>query len=106
MTAALIDGKAFADGLRGRIAEAVQSLGRTHGLTPGLAVVLVGENPASQVYVRSKARQTVEVGKSAHTEVPGVDRLGGKARGVVEPARVGLVEHHDVHATVEVHIRG
>jgi methylenetetrahydrofolate dehydrogenase (NADP+)/methenyltetrahydrofolate cyclohydrolase len=62
MTAALIDGKAFADGLRGRIAEAVQALGRTHGLTPGLAVVLVGENPASQVYVRSKARQTVEAG--------------------------------------------
>jgi methylenetetrahydrofolate dehydrogenase (NADP+)/methenyltetrahydrofolate cyclohydrolase len=58
----VIDGKAFAAGLRQRIAGAVASLGSEHGLTPGLAVVLVGENPASQVYVRNKARQTVETG--------------------------------------------
>ncbi len=62
MGAEIIDGKAFAATLRGRIAEHVARLGRDHGVTPGLAVVLVGEDPASQVYVRNKGRQTLEVG--------------------------------------------
>ncbi|HEY0918016.1 bifunctional methylenetetrahydrofolate dehydrogenase/methenyltetrahydrofolate cyclohydrolase [Devosia sp.] len=62
MTARIIDGKAFAEGLRGRIAGHVQRLQREHGITPGLAVVIVGEDPGSQVYVRNKARQTVEAG--------------------------------------------
>jgi methylenetetrahydrofolate dehydrogenase (NADP+)/methenyltetrahydrofolate cyclohydrolase len=62
MTARIIDGKARAEALRKQIAEAARLLGQKHGLVPGLAVVLVGENPASQVYVRSKARQTVEAG--------------------------------------------
>jgi methylenetetrahydrofolate dehydrogenase (NADP+) / methenyltetrahydrofolate cyclohydrolase len=62
MTARIIDGKAYAEGLRGRIAEHVARLQRDHGLTPGLAVVIVGEDPASQVYVTSKAKQTVELG--------------------------------------------
>jgi methylenetetrahydrofolate dehydrogenase (NADP+)/methenyltetrahydrofolate cyclohydrolase len=62
MTTRIIDGKAYAEGLRGRIAEHVARLQRDHGLTPGLAVVIVGEDPASQVYVASKAKQTVEVG--------------------------------------------
>ena len=57
-----IDGKAFAQGLRERVGEAVSSLQRDHGLTPGLAVVLVGEEPASQVYVRNKGKQTLEAG--------------------------------------------
>jgi methylenetetrahydrofolate dehydrogenase (NADP+)/methenyltetrahydrofolate cyclohydrolase len=61
MTAEIIDGKAFAEGLRGRVAEHVAAL-RAQGVTPGLAVVLVGEDPASQVYVRNKGRQTVEAG--------------------------------------------
>ncbi len=60
--ARIIDGKAFAAGLRTRIAAGVAQVQRTHDLTPGLAVVLVGENPASEVYVRNKARQTQEVG--------------------------------------------
>ena len=60
-----IDGKAFADGLRARIARDVAALKRDHGITPGLAVVLVGEDPASQVYVRNKAKQTVEVGMTS-----------------------------------------
>jgi methylenetetrahydrofolate dehydrogenase (NADP+)/methenyltetrahydrofolate cyclohydrolase len=60
--AKVIDGKKFAEGLRGRIGDAVTLLRTNHGLTPGLAVVLVGEDPASQVYVRNKAKQTVEVG--------------------------------------------
>ena len=54
MTAERIDGKAFAAGLRERIATAVQGLKDRHDLTPGLAVILVGEDPASQVYVKSK----------------------------------------------------
>jgi methylenetetrahydrofolate dehydrogenase (NADP+)/methenyltetrahydrofolate cyclohydrolase len=62
MTAKVIDGKAFAAKLREQIAAEVQTLKADHGLQPGLAVVLVGENPASQVYVANKARQTVEVG--------------------------------------------
>ncbi len=62
MTARIIDGKAFAEGLRGRIAGHVQRLQSEHGITPGLAVVIVGEDPGSQVYVRNKAKQTVEAG--------------------------------------------
>jgi len=63
--AALIDGKAFAASLRGRVAEAVARLKAEPGLTPGLAVVLVGEDPASQVYVRSKGKQTLECGMNS-----------------------------------------
>jgi methylenetetrahydrofolate dehydrogenase (NADP+)/methenyltetrahydrofolate cyclohydrolase len=62
MTAAIIDGKSFAEGLKGRIAGHVQRLKAEHDLTPGLAVVIVGSDPASQVYVASKAKQTVELG--------------------------------------------
>ena len=62
MTAQVIDGKAFAAEVRGRVAEHVTRLKDKHDLVPGLAVVLVGEDPASQVYVRSKGKQTVEVG--------------------------------------------
>lgn len=58
----VIDGKAAAAALRADLAGKVADLKRDHGLTPGLAVVLVGEDPASQVYVRNKAKQTVEVG--------------------------------------------
>ncbi|HLM41085.1 MAG TPA: bifunctional methylenetetrahydrofolate dehydrogenase/methenyltetrahydrofolate cyclohydrolase FolD [Microvirga sp.] len=61
MSATIIDGKAYAQGLRARIARAVGDLSR-QGVTPGLAVVIVGEDPASQLYVANKARQTVEVG--------------------------------------------
>ncbi|MCC7017172.1 MAG: bifunctional methylenetetrahydrofolate dehydrogenase/methenyltetrahydrofolate cyclohydrolase FolD [Rhodospirillales bacterium] len=60
--ARLIDGKAFAESLRARTARRVESLIARSGTKPGLAVVLVGENPASQVYVRNKAKQTVEAG--------------------------------------------
>jgi len=63
--AKIIDGKAFAAQLRERIAAAVARLKEDHGLTPGLAVVLVGENPASRVYVRSKGKQTVEAGMNS-----------------------------------------
>ncbi len=58
----IIDGKAFAAALRARVGEGVAALKSRHGLTPGLAVVLVGEDPASQIYVRNKGRQTEAVG--------------------------------------------
>jgi methylenetetrahydrofolate dehydrogenase (NADP+)/methenyltetrahydrofolate cyclohydrolase len=60
--ATVIDGKAFAAGLRKRVAAVVADLVAEHDLKPGLAVVLVGEDPASQVYVRNKGKQTVETG--------------------------------------------
>ncbi len=62
MTADIIDGKAFANRVRADVAKRVASLRTNHGLTPGLAVVLVGEDPASKVYVRSKNRHTIEAG--------------------------------------------
>ena len=65
MTATIIDGKAFAATVREKVATHVARLKDEHGITPGLAVVLVGEDPASQVYVRSKGKQTVEVGMNS-----------------------------------------
>jgi methylenetetrahydrofolate dehydrogenase (NADP+)/methenyltetrahydrofolate cyclohydrolase len=62
MTAAIIDGKAFAAGLRGRVAERVASFIQQAGRAPGLAVVLVGDDPASAVYVRSKGKATKDAG--------------------------------------------
>ncbi|MBO9478013.1 bifunctional methylenetetrahydrofolate dehydrogenase/methenyltetrahydrofolate cyclohydrolase FolD [Shimia sp. R11_0] len=65
MTAQIIDGKAFAATVREKVAGHVARLKEDHGITPGLAVVLVGEDPASQVYVRSKGKQTVEAGMNS-----------------------------------------
>ncbi|MFH1806224.1 MAG: bifunctional methylenetetrahydrofolate dehydrogenase/methenyltetrahydrofolate cyclohydrolase FolD [Pseudomonadota bacterium] len=64
-TAKIIDGKAFAARLRTDIAAEVTRLKAAHGVTPGLAVVLVGEDPASQVYVRNKGKQTLECGMNS-----------------------------------------
>ncbi len=65
MTARIIDGKATAEALRGDVARAVAKLKTGHSITPGLAVVLVGEDPASAVYVRNKGKQTVEAGMNS-----------------------------------------
>ena len=65
MAAQIIDGKAFAFTVRKKVAENVSNLKAVHDITPGLAVVLVGSDPASQVYVRSKGKQTVEVGMNS-----------------------------------------
>lgn len=73
MGASLIDGKDFAAGLRARIAAGVQSFSSETGATPGLAVILVGEDPASAVYVRNKAKQTVEVGMQSFEHKLSVD---------------------------------
>ena len=65
MTAKVIDGKAFAAKVRAQVATHVARLRDAHGLTPGLAVVLVGEDPASQVYVKNKNASTIEVGMAS-----------------------------------------
>ena len=65
MTATVIDGKEFAARVRAKVADHVTRLKDENGITPGLAVVLVGEDPASQVYVRSKGKMTVEVGMNS-----------------------------------------
>jgi methylenetetrahydrofolate dehydrogenase (NADP+)/methenyltetrahydrofolate cyclohydrolase len=65
MTADIIDGKAFAATVRAKVTEHVARLKADHGITPGLAVVLVGEDPASEVYVRNKGKQTIEVGMNS-----------------------------------------
>ena len=62
MTAQIIDGKVYAAGLRERIAGHVARLRAENGITPGLAVVIVGHDPGSEIYVSQKAKQTVEVG--------------------------------------------
>jgi methylenetetrahydrofolate dehydrogenase (NADP+)/methenyltetrahydrofolate cyclohydrolase len=65
MTADIIDGKAFAATVRTQVSAHVARLKAEHGITPGLAVVLVGEDPASEVYVRNKGKQTVECGMNS-----------------------------------------
>ena len=73
MAAQIIDGKAFASTVRKKVAENVSNLKAVHDITPGLAVVLVGSDPASQVYVRSKGKQTVEVGMNSFEHKLDVD---------------------------------
>jgi methylenetetrahydrofolate dehydrogenase (NADP+)/methenyltetrahydrofolate cyclohydrolase len=77
MTATLIDGKAIAATLRSRLAARVTRLKAIHGLTPGLAVVQIGEDAASQVYVRNKAAATAEVGmRSLEHRLPSTTTAG------------------------------
>jgi methylenetetrahydrofolate dehydrogenase (NADP+)/methenyltetrahydrofolate cyclohydrolase len=72
MSAQIIDGKARAAELRARVADAAATLQSKHGLKPGLAVVLVGDNPASEIYVRNKARETEKAGMhSVEHRLPG-----------------------------------
>ena len=65
--AQIIDGKVYAEALRGKVAAEVAELRAKHGLQPGLAVVLVGEDPASQIYVRSKGEHSLAVGMHSVT---------------------------------------
>ncbi|MCH7958207.1 MAG: bifunctional methylenetetrahydrofolate dehydrogenase/methenyltetrahydrofolate cyclohydrolase FolD [Proteobacteria bacterium] len=81
--ATIIDGEAIAAGLRQRIGEEAARLKARHDLTPGLAVVLVGDNPASRVYVRNKARRAEEAGMRSHDHRLPAD--------VTEKALLGLV---------------
>ncbi len=112
MPATLIDGKAFAQKVRDRVAESVAALKASHGITPGLAVIIVGHDPASQVYVRNKVRQTAEVGmNSFHFEMDStVDQktLIAKVRELNEDPSVNgilvqlpLPKHIDEAAVIE-----
>ena len=70
VAARLIDGKAHAEGLGERIAAAVPAFAAEAGRPPGLAVVLVGNDPASEVYVRSKGRMARKLGMASAPSVP------------------------------------
>src|SRR5436309_10568019 len=66
-TAKVIDGKIYAERVRAEVGEEVAALKASHGLQPGLAVVLVGDDPASQIYVRSKGEHSLAVGMHSVT---------------------------------------
>ncbi len=83
MVARLIDGKARAAVLRARVAEAARRLKQAHGVVPGLATVLVGEDPASQVYVRSKHKAALDAGFQNFEHRP--------RAGMSEPELLGLI---------------
>ncbi|RZM34355.1 MAG: bifunctional methylenetetrahydrofolate dehydrogenase/methenyltetrahydrofolate cyclohydrolase FolD [Sphingomonas sp.] len=96
MSATIIDGKAFAAGLRARIADGVTAFRAQAGRAPGLAVVLVGEDPASNVYVRSKGRATREAGMESiehrlQADVPAEDLLALVATLNVDPTIDGIL---------------
>lgn len=106
MGAELIDGKAFAARLRARIADEVAALKAAHGVTPGLAVVLVGEDPASAVYVRNKGKATREVGMESFehrlpAEVSQADLLALVARLNGDPAVNGILVQLPLPAHVD-----
>ncbi len=96
MTAKIIDGKIIAADLRARVADEVARLKRDHGLTPGLAVVLVGNDPASEVYVRNKAKQTEAAGMASFehklaADTPQADLLALIAKLNADPAVHGIL---------------
>ena len=96
MTATIIDGKAFAATVRGEVADHVARLKADRGITPGLAVVLVGEDPASEVYVRSKGKSTLEAGMNSWehrlpAETTEADLLALIARLNADPAVNGIL---------------
>ena len=84
MTAKLLDGKAFSKTIRDKVAEHVTRIKNEVGVTPGLAVVLVGEDPASQVYVRSKGKQTVEAGMNSFEHKLEADTSEEELLGVID----------------------
>ena len=96
MTAAVIDGKAFAANLRARVGELARAFEDKSGRKAGLAVVLVGEDPASQVYVRSKGKSTIEAGMASFehklpAQAPEADLLALVERLNADPAVDGIL---------------
>ncbi|MBK5921414.1 bifunctional methylenetetrahydrofolate dehydrogenase/methenyltetrahydrofolate cyclohydrolase [Rhodothalassium salexigens] len=94
--ATLIDGKAMAARVRAQVARDVATLKDRHGLTPGLHVVIVGDNPASQIYVRNKVAQATEAGLASvkhelPTDTPEADLLALVARLNADPAVHGIL---------------
>jgi methylenetetrahydrofolate dehydrogenase (NADP+) / methenyltetrahydrofolate cyclohydrolase len=108
MTARIIDGKAVAAALRGKIAAEVTLLKSAHGVTPGLAVVLVGANPASEVYVRNKSKAVIEAGmrpidhKLAETTSE-AELLALVARLNADPAVNGILVQLPLPAQIDSH---
>ncbi len=84
MNAKVIDGKVFAASVRGQVAQHVAELKAATGIVPGLAVVLVGEDPASQVYVRNKHASTIEVGMNSYEHRLSVDTLEGDLLALID----------------------
>ena len=106
MPAQIIDGKAIARDLRAKAAAEARRLAEQHKLVPGLAVVLVGDNPASDVYVRSKAKQTVETGmRSFEDRLPATtseaDLLALVARLNADPAVHGILVQLPLPAQID-----
>jgi methylenetetrahydrofolate dehydrogenase (NADP+) / methenyltetrahydrofolate cyclohydrolase len=112
MSARIIDGNATAAALREKVAGEVARLARAHGLIPGLAVVLVGDDPASSIYVRSKVRRTAEAGvhSSDHRLPAGIsqaDLVATIARLNADPKVHGILlqlplpSHLDAAAAIE-----
>ena len=107
----MIDGKAFAAGLRAKVAAGVSQLNETEGVTPGLAVVLVGDDPASQVYVRNKKKMTLEVGMASFDHVLPAKTTQGELLSLIEQlnrddavdgilVQLPLPAHMDEHAVI------
>ncbi len=104
--ARIIDGKAFAAGLRERIGAEVERLKADHGIQPGLAVVLVGEDAASQVYVRNKGEQTAAAGMHSVTHRLAEDTSQDELLALVaqlnaDPAIHGILVQFPVPAHIE-----
>jgi methylenetetrahydrofolate dehydrogenase (NADP+)/methenyltetrahydrofolate cyclohydrolase len=96
MSARIIDGKIIAADLRARVADEVTRVKREHGLTPGLAVVLVGHDPASEVYVRNKATQTEAAGMASFehklaADTPQADLMALVAKLNADPTVHGIL---------------
>ena len=81
MTAKVIDGKAFAAGLRAKVEAETARLKREHGIVPGLATVLVGTDPASEVYVRNKNKTAKDIGFHSVSHSPPCHRQRGRGAG-------------------------
>ena len=93
MSADIIDGKAFAATVRERVSGHVKTMVEKHGVQPGLAVVLVGEDPASQVYVRNKGKQTVECGMASFEHKYDADIDEATLIGIVEKLNADPAVH-------------
>ena len=108
MTAKIIDGKAIAADLRGKVADAVHRLSRDRGITPGLAVVLVGNNPASESYVASKIKMTAGSGMRSFDhrlpkETSGAELLGLIARLNADPTVHGILVQLPLPSQIDAH---
>ena len=106
MTAKIIDGKGIAADLRGKVADAVHRLARDRGIVPGLAVVLVGNNPASESYVASKMKMTVGSGMRSFDhrlpkETSEAELLGLIARLNADPSVHGILVQLPLPAQID-----